>query len=535
METINGTVFKGMLLSGSCNLNNRKKEVDALNVFPVPDGDTGTNMSMTFSNGISEVTKSGSEDLAVIAKTLSRGLLMGARGNSGVILSQIFRGFYQSVGEKKELSVAEFSEALFNGAKVAYKAVMRPVEGTILTVVRESTEYADIYVKDHPECTINEYFDLLCKEAKASLDRTPELLPILKEARVVDSGGTGLLTIFDGFKAYLDGHPFTAAEASAKASEAGENHDFGYDAEFTVRLSEHGKVLFREDKFRKQLAQMGESIVIIQDNDLVKVQLHTLTPGETLNIAQRYGEFTRLHIVNVQEEAEPAEPKKEEPAVEEKEYAIIAVAAGEGLRKLFTEYRADIVVSGGQTMNPSTEDFVSAIKKVHAKHIYILPNNSNIIMAAKQAADVTEGADVHVFETRSVPQGLSACIAFNPDADHGSNLNEMNEAIARVHTGSVTYAIKDTSVDGKQIHQGDFMGIFEKDIVNTSKDKVQATCELLDKMLDSDCEIVTLIRGSDATEEECRSVEEHISANHSVDVDVENGGQPVYSFIIGVE
>jgi DAK2 domain fusion protein YloV len=542
MNKIDGKVFRGMLMSGCSNLNNRRKEVDALNVFPVPDGDTGTNMSLTFTNGINEVNKSGSEDLPVVAKTLQRGLLMGARGNSGVILSQIFRGFYQSVGESHELDTKAFAAAMLNGAMLAYKAVMRPVEGTILTVVRESSDMADLYVKDHPEATIEEYMEILCKEARASLDRTPELLPILKEARVVDSGGSGLLAIFDGFKAYLDGAPIED-ESARKKNGSEEIGASGYVTEFILKLSDQGVHLFKENRFRDSLSKLSENITVVNDADLVKVRVNTAQPGEVLNLGQRFGEFQAVQIDNlalgkpresILENASKEEPAAEKDA-EEKEYGIITVCAGEGLEKLFRGYRCDYIVSGGQTMNPSTEDFIKAIEKVHARHIFILPNNSNIIMAASQAAEVSEGRDVRVLPTKSIPQGLSACISFNPEADPEENQSAMMDAVGHVKTGQVTYAIKDTTVDGREIKAGDYMGILDKDIRLTSSDKVDAACRLISEMCDEDSEIVTLIAGKDASEEEVQKVQKYIEDHFEVDVDVEQGDQPVYCFIVGVE
>lgn len=529
-------------MSGCSNLNNRRKEVDALNVFPVPDGDTGTNMSLTFTNGINEVNKSGSEDLPVVAKTLQRGLLMGARGNSGVILSQIFRGFYQSVGESHELDTKAFAAAMLNGAMLAYKAVMRPVEGTILTVVRESSDMADLYVKDHPEATIEEYMEILCKEARASLDRTPELLPILKEARVVDSGGSGLLAIFDGFKAYLDGAPIED-ESARKKNGSEEIGASGYVTEFILKLSDQGVHLFKENRFRDSLSKLSENITVVNDADLVKVRVNTAQPGEVLNLGQRFGEFQAVQIDNLAlgkpRESILENTSKEEPAAEkdaeEKEYGIITVCAGEGLEKLFRGYRCDFIVSGGQTMNPSTEDFIKAIEKVHARHIFILPNNSNIIMAASQAAEVSEGRDVRVLPTKSIPQGLSACISFNPEADPEENQSAMIDAVGHVKTGQVTYAIKDTTVDGREIKAGDYMGILDKDIRLTSSDKVDAACRLISEMCDGDSEIVTLIAGKDASEEEVQKVQKYIEDHFEVDVDVEQGDQPVYCFIVGVE
>lgn len=537
MDKIDGKVFKGMLESGCNNLNGRKKEVDALNVFPVPDGDTGTNMSLTFTNGINEVHNSGSDSLPVVAKTLSRGLLMGARGNSGVILSQIFRGFYQYIGDREELTVKEYADALLNGSKLAYKAVMRPVEGTILTVVRESTETCSLYLEDHSDVTVEEFMVMLCKEARASLDRTPELLPVLKEAHVVDSGGAGLVVILDGFKAFLDGSPITSAEEVEKSSEAKNEHASGYRTEFILDFDEKHSHSFNEDRFRKSLEQLGNKITLLADDKTIKIRVNTMTPGEVLMLAERYGSFRKVQIESVQDQMNDSiidEGEAEAPA-EEKEYGLIAVAAGEGLKKLFTEYRVDVVVSGGQTMNPSTEDIVSAIKKINAKHIYVLPNNGNIIMAANQAAQVTEDKEIIVLPTKSVPEGLSACINFNPEEDVDTNTAAMTEAVEHVKTGSITYAVKDTTVDGREIHSGDFMSIYGKEIVYTSKDKVDATKQLITTMCDEDSEIVTIIKGSEATDEECEEVKKFIEENFEVDVDLQDGGQPVYSFFIGVE
>lgn len=536
MDKIDGKIFRGMLDSGCNNLNGQKKEVDALNVFPVPDGDTGTNMSLTFSNGINEVHNSGSDSLPVVAKTLSRGLLMGARGNSGVILSQIFRGFYQYIGDKEELTVKEYSEALFNGSKLAYKAVMRPVEGTILTVIREATETCNLSLETNPDITIEEFMEMLCKEARASLDRTPELLPVLKEAHVVDSGGAGLVVILDGFKAFIDGNPITSAQEAEKSAETKNEHASGYRTEYIVDFDEKHAHSFNENRFRKSLEQLGNKITLISDESSIKVRVNTMTPGEVLMLAERYGSFRKVQIESVQDEMNPSIIEEEVAQPKEaKEYGLISVAAGEGLKRLFTDYRVDVVVSGGQTMNPSTEDIVSAIQKVNAKHIFILPNNGNIIMAANQAAEVTEDKEVIVLPTKSVPEGLSACINFNPEEDVEANTEAMKEAIAHVKTGSITYAVKDTVVDGREIHSGDFMAIQGKEIIYTSKDKIDATKQLITNMCDEDAEIVTIIKGEDATEEESEAVREYTESNFEVDVDMQDGGQPVYSFFIGVE
>ncbi len=532
MDKINGAIFLGMLESGCANLNNRRNEVNALNVFPVPDGDTGTNMSLTFTSGINEVHKSGAEDLPTVAKTLARGMLMGARGNSGVILSQIFRGFANAVKDQNELTVTQFAEAIMAGAMKAYKAVMRPVEGTILTVVRESGEYGLIYMQNHPETDLNAYMDVLCKEARASLDRTPELLPVLKEARVVDSGGCGLKNIYEGFYAFLEGAPIV--EGAAVETEQEEVKASGYRVEFILKLSSQGTHLFSNGKFREALGKLGESITVIDDADVVKARIDSLQPGEVLNLGQRYGDFTSIQIDNLMNPLHPSILDTAETA-QEKEFGIITVCAGEGLASLFKAYRADRVISGGQTMNPSTQDFVEAISGMHAKHIFVLPNNSNIIMSAHQAADVSEGKDVIVLETTSIPQGLSACIAFNPEMSAEENNKNMLESIHHVKSGSITYAIKNTTVDGREIHEGDFMGILNKDICLTDTDKVNAACRLLDMMIDESSEIVTLIQGAEANDKELKKVQAYIEKHYDVDVDVQKGMQPVYSFIIGVE
>lgn len=541
MEVINGKNLKGMILSGANNLTNQKAKIDALNVFPVPDGDTGTNMSLTFSNGLQEINKLSSNNLSDVAKTLSRGLLMGARGNSGVILSQIFRGFYQSVEGKSEVDGLEISVAFNKGAAVAYKAVMRPVEGTILTVIREAAYYANKYAEANPKCTVKEYFDVLCKESMISLENTPELLPVLKEVGVVDSGATGLIAILDGFKAYLEGNPIELIDKSDEVYDNSqhdlESDEFGYCTEFIVRLNEQSIKTFDEQRLTKQLSKLGDSLVVVQDEDLVKVHVHTLTPGDALNIAQRYGEFIKLKIENMQEQHSNIVNEKQDvrKEVEEKDYAIIAVAAGDGLKELFKEYRVDIVISGGQTMNPSTEDFTAAINQVKAKHIFILPNNSNIILAAKQAAMLVEDEDIHVLDTKSVTQGLAACLMFNPEVSVEENLNEMNSAVTNVTTGQVTYAIKDTSFDGINITAGDYMGIKEKEIVISTKDLIEATKTLIDSMVDDDSAIVTLLYGEGVSEEHVEKITSYIEENYDIDVEVLNGGQPVYIFIIGVE
>ena len=544
MEMINGKIFKDMLASGANNLSNKFTEIDALNVFPVPDGDTGTNMSLTFNAGVKDALACTSDDVCDIAKVLSKGLLMGARGNSGVITSQIFRGIYQGVDGMKEVNGFQLANALVSGSRVAYKAVMRPVEGTILTVVREAADYTYAYASSKQNITCLEVMEKMLEESIESLKRTPDLLPVLKEVGVVDSGGAGLVTIFTGFVSALKGNVIAleGAKESKEVAGAGlESEEFGYCTEFIVRLSEQGQRTFKEETLRDSLARIGNSIVCVRDDDIVKVHVHTLTPGDALNMGLRYGEFAKLKVENMQEQHEnivmnaAEEEAKAKASKPKQKYAIITVAAGDGLKDMFTELRADYVISGGQTMNPSTEDFVEAINEVNAENIFLLPNNSNIILAAQQAASVCEDMNVEVIPTKSIPQGLSACIMFNPDVDFSTNVAEMNDAISMVKTGQVTYAIKDTTFEGLEIKAGDYMGLKEKDIVLSLPDKMDVTRQLLDQMIDEDSEIVTLVYGEDVTEEEANEISSYIEDKYDVEVEVNNGMQPVYSFIIGVE
>ncbi|PKM70209.1 MAG: hypothetical protein CVU94_00370 [Firmicutes bacterium HGW-Firmicutes-19] len=540
MNTLTGKQFKLMLDSGANLLSNRHHEIDALNVFPVPDGDTGTNMHLTFSAGVKDVLNAHNEHLGDIAKILSKGLLMGARGNSGVILSQIFRGFFQSVEAHNEINAKQMAAAFIRGSEVAYKAVMRPVEGTILTVLRESAANTAKFVEKKPNVSIIEFMDFLIKEAHVSLQNTPELLPVLKEVGVVDSGGAGLVVIFEGFRYALAGTPVELmanidTHTSAQLDMA--NDEFGYCTEFILRLEHEKMDFFSEDKLKRDLARMGDSIVVVQDEDLVKVHIHTLTPGDALNLAQRFGEFVKLKIENMQEQHAAILEHSHAHGAEKprKKYGIIAVGAGDGIKRMFEELRADVVINGGQTMNPSTEDFVAAIRSLNAEHIILLPNNSNIILAAQQAESICDELNVHVLISKTIPQGLSACIMFNPEVDIDSNLEEMNAAIAHVKTGQVTYAIKDTTIDGKEIKANDYMGIVEKHIVVSIPDKIEAACRMLDHLMDDSAEIVTVIAGEDASDEEIEQVSTYLQKNFKAEIEVHKGKQPVYSFIFGVE
>lgn len=542
MERISGKLFKDMLASGMNNLTNHSAEVDSLNVFPVPDGDTGTNMSLTFSSGVNDAIKVEEDYVGKVAKVLSRGLLMGARGNSGVITSQIFRGFFQSVEHLEDMDALQLAQALVNGSRVAYRAVMRPVEGTILTVVREAADYTYAYTVTEEITDCIKVMEKMVLEANESLLRTPELLPVLAEVGVVDSGGKGLCIILEGFLSAMKGEviaPSNDASSydSAQTKIEGGEEEFGFCTEFILHLTPTGIKHFSEEDFKNELATIGNSIVCVQDDDLVKVHVHTLEPQTAIKMGKRRGRFMKLKIENMQEQHDNILEKEQEEEVvaEHKKYAIITVAPGKGIDAMFKELRADIVVGGGQTMNPSTEDFVSAIGKVNADHIIILPNNSNIVLAANQACQVCEDKDIHVLPTKTIPQGLSACIMFNPEVDIEDNLAEMQEAIDHVKSGEVTYAIKDTTYEGLEIKKDEYMGIFGKAIVVSDPDMMASTKALLDKMLDEDSELATLIYGDTATLEQAEEIAEYIEDTSDAEVEIHEGNQPVYSFIIGVE
>lgn len=542
MERISGKLFKDMLASGMNNLANHSAEVDSLNVFPVPDGDTGTNMSLTFSSGVNDAIKVEEDHIGKVSKVLSRGLLMGARGNSGVITSQIFRGFFQSVEHLEDMDALQLAQALVNGSRVAYRAVMRPVEGTILTVVREAADYTYAYTVTEEITDCIKVMEKMVLEANESLLRTPELLPVLAEVGVVDSGGKGLCVILEGFLSAMKGEVIAPSNDASTYDNAqtkveGGEEEFGFCTEFILHLTPTGVKHFSEEDFKNELATIGNSIVCVQDDDLVKVHVHTLEPQTAIKMGKRRGRFMKLKIENMQEQHDNILEKEQEEEVvaEHKKYAIITVAPGKGIDAMFKELRADIVVGGGQTMNPSTEDFVSAIGKVNADHIIILPNNSNIVLAANQACQVCEDKDIHVLPTKTIPQGLSACIMFNPEVDIEDNLSEMQEAIDHVKSGEVTYAIKDTTYEGLEIKKDEYMGIFGKAIVVSEPDMMNSTKALLDKMLDEDSELVTLIYGDTATLEQAEEIAEYIEDTSDAEVEIHEGNQPVYSFIIGVE
>ena len=553
MKYIDGNMLKQMIISGANNLFNHYPEVDALNVFPVPDGDTGTNMNLTISSGAKEIRNRLDTDVYDIAKSFSKGLLMGARGNSGVILSQIFRGFSQALEGASRIDSSLLAEAFVSGKEVAYKAVMRPVEGTILTVIRESSDALQEHVYRNPNIDINKAFEYFLKEAYESLDRTPELLPVLKEVGVVDSGGAGLIKVLEGFQSAINGKVIeknmaTVTEEPQQMAAANvEGEEYGYCTEFIMRLPEEpisaGKKVFSEKRFQTFLTSHGNSIVVVRDEELVKVHVHTLNPGNVLVYAQQFGEFVKLKIENMSEQhthlqEENKDPLKQPKEVKElTEYALISVSVGDGIEEMFKDLNVTEIVSGGQTMNPSTEDFIEAIKRCNAKKVFILPNNSNIIMAASQACEVSpNGVECRVIPTKTIPQGLTACMMFNPEASFDDNEEEMKEAMSNVKSGQVTFAIRDTVIDDVEVKKDNFIALFGKKIVSCDSDKIQVTMNMLEEMIDESSSIITLICGEDASEEEVEKLTEMIQDKYDeVDLDVRRGNQPVYSFIVGVE
>ena len=558
MRTIDGQMFKMMVISASNNLYNHYPEVDALNVFPVPDGDTGMNMNLTLTSGAKEVQNRSDNDIYSIAKTFSRGLLMGARGNSGVITSQIFRGFAEALEGKKEINAVELADAFVNGSKIAYKAVIRPVEGTILTVIRESSENLKKKIRNFS--SIEDAFKILLHEAKESLERTPNLLPVLKEVGVVDSGGAGLVKILEGMESMIHGDFIERNEAevvdkngNAQVKADEEESEFGYCTEFILRLGpKETKKAFNKNRFTSVLNAHGNSLVVVQDEDLVKVHVHTLTPGNIFNYAQQFGEFVKLKCENMTEQHNEilfSENAKDMAASklssaplaapkEKKEYALIATSSGSGIDELFKEVGVEYIVSGGQTMNPSTNDFIDAVKKCNAKVCYIFPNNGNIILAASQAKEVLKDEyDIRVIPTKTIMQGVVSAMNFNPDLSNDDNESALNDAISAVKSGAVTFSIKDTEINGVSVKKDEYMAIREsKDIISSFKDKFDALRDLIKHLVDEDSALVTILYGEDVSDEDANAlIDEFNNEYPDIEFDIRKGNQPVYSFIVGVE
>ena len=549
MEKINGLVLAEMIDLGSKNLAKNAEKINALNVFPVPDGDTGTNMNLSMSSGAKETAANVVENIGELGKSFSKGLLMGARGNSGVILSQLFRGMSQYIADKKEVNAKEFAEAIQNGVSIAYKAIIKPVEGTILTVAREAAE-AGVKAAENTTSVV-EVMEAIYAEAQASLKRTPELLPILKEVGVVDSGGQGLVCVYQGFVAALKGEKIEgleAVETNVVDMQFEDNHDmdfmnpedivYGFCTEFTVRLDKEKKE-FNEDKFREDMSKFGDSLLVISDSEFVKIHVHTETPGDVFNYGQQYGELIKIKSDNMREQHREVlrkqEAKQTTAPKELKEQAMISISMGAGLSKVLTSMGVDYIVEGGQTMNPSTEDIMKAIKEVNAKNIFIFPNNKNIQLAAKQAAELAE-ENVFVVESKTAPQGLAAVMVYNPQAAAEENFANMQEVLSTVSTLEVTHAVRDTNIEGVEIKKDEFMGIRNGKIVVSNLSLNTVLEELLEKSLDEDSEIVTLYLGEESTEEYTDFLEQLIEEKYpDVEVELIESGQPVYPYIIGVE
>ena len=551
VKTINTELLQKMFLAGAANLEAKKEFINELNVFPVPDGDTGTNMTLTILSAAKEVKALENPDMVAIAKAISSGSLRGARGNSGVILSQLLRGFTKEIREHKEIDTITLAKACERATATAYKAVMKPKEGTILTVAKGASQKAAELAETTED--LDTFISEVINYAQEVLEKTPEMLPVLKEAGVVDSGGQGLLEVMRGAYDAFQGKEidYSAIEASAgtkmvKPSEQAETEiKFGYCTEFIIMLEKEFTAK-DETEFKAYLESIGDSIVCVADDDIVKIHVHTNDPGLAIQKALTYGQLSRMKIDNMREEhqerlikdaeklaAQQAEAKKAESR---KEVGFIAVSIGEGMNEIFRELGADYIIEGGQTMNPSTEDMLNAIDQVNAEHIFILPNNKNIILAANQAQALTEDKDIIVVPSKTVPQGITAIINYMPDADAQTNLEAMIEGIGNVKTGQVTYAVRDTHIDDKEIHEGDIMGIGDSGILAVGQSVEETTKEMLAQLVDEDTELISLYYGQDVQEESAENFAQEIEDLYpDVDVDVHSGGQPIYYYVLSVE
>ena len=554
MANITTSLFQEMVQAGATRLNKQAEYVNSLNVFPVPDGDTGTNMGMTIENGAKEVSDRSASTVGEAAGIFAKGLLMGARGNSGVITSQLFRGFSQSVKDKEELDGAALAAAFQSGVEVAYKAVMKPVEGTILTVSRG----AAIGAKKKAESTNDavEVMRAALEGAKTALAKTPDMLPVLKEVGVVDSGGQGLVFIYEGFLSALTGEfiaseefqatPATMSEminAEHHKSVAGhvatEDIKFGYCTEIMVALKQGPTYVkdFDYDEFRNYLNNLGDSLLVVNDDEIVKVHVHTEDPGLVMQEGLKYGSLVKVKVDNMRNQHEAQVEKEERQAkpVEEKEYAIIAVVAGDGLADIFKAQGVDYIISGGQTMNPSTEDFVKAVEELNARNIIILPNNKNILMTAQSAAEVID-QPAAVVETKTIPQGLTSLLAFDESKSIEENYERMSASLGDVASGSVTTAVRDTTIDGLEIHENDNLGMVDGKIVVSNPDMMETLEETFAHMLDEDSEIVTIYVGEDGSEELANELAQALAEKYEdVEVEIHQGGQPVYPYLFSVE
>lgn len=560
VEKITETEFRKMILTSSDRLNKNAEFINSLNVFPVPDGDTGTNMSLSFASGSKYVSESTSANVGDLAQALAKGLLMGARGNSGVILSQVFRGFAKSVSNKKELTPQDLAQALQGGVETAYKAVMKPQEGTILTVARKSAEAAKKVAKDGGD--IVAVMKDTYEAAEAALKTTPDLLPVLKEVGVVDSGGQGLTFVYQGFYDALSGNvrddevhkpspvemdEMVSAEhhKSAQGKLNTEDIKYGYCTEIMVRLGA-GRLVekkFDYDEFRGYLAEIGDSLLVIADDEVVKVHVHTEHPGMVLSYGQKFGSLIKVKVDNMRLQHETILEKDEEEEREEEiseneisgDYGIIAIASGEGVAEIFKNLGATYVLSGGQTMNPSTQDIVDVIAKTKKDKVIILPNNKNIFLAADQAAEVCD-VDAVVVPSKTIAQGMAAMLGFSKDADLEENKEAMTDELDTVISGQVTIAVRDTTIEGREIKKDDYMGIVDGNIVVTNPDRKGAAIEMVRAMLDEDSEVVTIIYGEDGNKEEAEAIETAVSElDEDLEIEIHEGNQPVYPYLISVE
>ncbi|HEA6612958.1 TPA: fatty acid kinase catalytic subunit FakA [Staphylococcus aureus] len=547
ISKINGKLFADMIIQGAQNLSNNADLVDSLNVYPVPDGDTGTNMNLTMTSGREEVENNLSKNIGELGKTFSKGLLMGARGNSGVILSQLFRGFCKNIESESEINSKLLAESFQAGVETAYKAVMKPVEGTILTVAKDAAQAAVEKANNTEDCI--ELMEYIIVKANESLENTPNLLAVLKEVGVVDSGGKGLLCVYEGFLKALKGEKVEAKVAKIDKDEfVHDEHDFhgvintediiyGYCTEMMVRFGKNKKA-FDEQEFRQDMSQFGDSLLVINDEEIVKVHVHTEHPGKVFNYGQQYGELIKLKVENMREQHREVIRKEQhtaKPKMETVETAIITISMGEGISEIFKSMGATHIISGGQTMNPSTEDIVKVIEQSKCKRAIILPNNKNILMASEQAASIVD-AEAVVIPTKSIPQGISALFQYDVDATLEENKAQMADSVNNVKSGSLTYAVRDTKIDGVEIKKDAFMGLIEDKIVSSQSDQLTTVTELLNEMLAEDSEILTVIIGQDEEQEVTDNMINWIEEQYpDVEVEVHEGGQPIYQYFFSVE
>ncbi len=534
ISTMNAQMIKTCFLSGAAMLESKKEWINELNVFPVPDGDTGTNMTLTIASAVKEVEAIEQVEMATICKAISSGSLRGARGNSGVILSQLLRGFTKVVREKESIDAATLAQAFDKAVETAYKAVMKPKEGTILTVARGMADKILELAPTTPDLGV--LLDKVIVYGDEVLDYTPELLPVLKQAGVVDSGGQGLMQFMKGAYQALMGNPVVACD-----EEAGENSKtkFTYSVELVVKLEKEYDSR-RENRLKNFLEGAGGEYSVTVNSEVVKISMQADHPGLIMEEAQRLGSLVVINVTNLKETYEEtvaeAAPAKEEPVVENKKYGFISVSAGAGLTEIFKSLGVDYVIEGGQTMNPSTEDMLNAIDQVHADCVFILPNNSNIILAAQQAQSIVENKEIVVVPTKTVPQGISAMIGFMEDASPEENLEAMKEALSAVKSGSVTYAVRDTEIDDKIIKENDIMGIGDKTILSVGQDIAEVTKDLVCQLAGDDAELISIYYGSDVTEEQASALADSLGEEYpDLDIEINNGGQPIYYYLISVE